>query len=202
MKAFGRSTAIRWLKFNTVGALGIVVQLAVLFGLRSVFHLSYLAATAFAVEGAVVHNFLWPERYTWADRVHPSWQRSLPLLWRFNLTTGGVSILANLALMKVLVGLGHINYLLANGIAIALCSLANFLVSEEWVFRVKDKNVATGSPFHRNLTPDVERPSRNSCLPAAACKPQPRGRVAGLSRSPASTSSARSIPKAVSTRAP
>lgn len=28
------------------------------------------------------------------------------------------------------------NYLLANAIAITLCSLANFLVSEEWVFDV------------------------------------------------------------------
>jgi putative flippase GtrA len=34
--------------------------------------------------------------------------------------------------MKVMVGMGHVNYLLAN--AIALCSVANFLVSEEWVF--------------------------------------------------------------------
>jgi putative flippase GtrA len=37
-------------------------------------------------------------------------------------------------LMKMLVGQGHMNYLFANAIAIALCSLANFLVSDEWVF--------------------------------------------------------------------
>ena len=43
-------------------------------------------------------------------------------------------MVGNLALMKVLVGLGHMNYLLANAIAIVLCSAANFLVSEEWVF--------------------------------------------------------------------
>jgi putative flippase GtrA len=36
--------------------------------------------------------------------------------------------------MKVMLGLGHVHYLIANGIAIAVCSLANFLVSEEWVF--------------------------------------------------------------------
>jgi putative flippase GtrA len=55
-------------------------------------------------------------------------------LLRFNLTNGAVSILGNLALMKVMVGQGHMNYLLANAIAIALCSLANFLVSDGWVF--------------------------------------------------------------------
>ena len=129
-----RSTAVRWMKFNSVGALGIALQLAVLFVLKSGFHLSYLPATALAVETAVVHNFLWHERYTWADRVQPSWRKSLPRLLRFNLTTGGVSIAGNLALMKLLVGLGDLNYLAANGIAIALCSLSNFLLSEVWVF--------------------------------------------------------------------
>lgn len=63
-----------------------------------------------------------------------SWRQSLARLARFNLTTGGVSIVGNLALMPVMVGVGHMNYLVANGIAIALCSLANFLVIEEWVF--------------------------------------------------------------------
>jgi putative flippase GtrA len=125
---------LRWLKFNAVGALGIGVQLAVLLGLESGLHLSYLLATALAVEAAVIHNFLWHERYTWVDRVQPSWRKSLPRLLRFNLTTGAVSIAGNLALMKMLVGLGHMNYLVANGVAIAVCSLVNFLVSEEWVF--------------------------------------------------------------------
>jgi putative flippase GtrA len=133
-------TVFRWLKFNLVGGFGIAVQLVVLLGLKSGFHLSYLPATALAVEAAVVHNFLWHERYTWADRVQPSWRKSLPRLLRFNLTTGGVSIAGNLAVMKVMVGLGHINYLLANGISIALCSLVNFLVSEEWVFEGGAKN--------------------------------------------------------------
>ena len=133
----GRQTVLRWLKFNAIGGLGIFVQFSVLLALEGLFHLNYLLATALAVEAAVVHNFLWHERYTWADRVQPSWRRSLPRLLRFNLTTGGVSIAGNLALMKLLVGLGHLNYLLANGVAIALCSLVNFLVSEGWVFTEK-----------------------------------------------------------------
>ena len=124
----------RWLKFNLVGALGIAVQLTVLLGLKSGMHLNYLLATALAVETALVHNFLWHERYTWADRVQPSWSKSLPRLLRFNLATGGVSIAGNLALMKILVSLAHMNYLIANAVAIASCSLLNFLVSEEWIF--------------------------------------------------------------------
>jgi putative flippase GtrA len=138
------STLVRWCKFNLVGGIGIFVQFAALFFLRSVMHFHYLAATAIAVEAAVVHNFVWHEQFTWVDRTKAgrlksdrgeSWRRSLPRLLRFNLSNGAVSILGNLALMKVMVGQGHMNYLLANAIAITLCSLANFLVSETWVFQ-------------------------------------------------------------------
>lgn len=128
------SSLVRWLKFNFVGGIGIGVQFAALFVLKSLLNFNYLFATAVAVEAAVVHNFVWHEQFTWADRVQPSWRGSLPRLLRFNLANGAVSILGNLALMKVMVGEGHMNYLLANAIAIALCSLANFLVSNEWVF--------------------------------------------------------------------
>ena len=133
------STLLRWCKFNFVGGIGIGVQFAALFLVKSIVHFNYLAATAIAVEAAVVHNFVWHEQFTWVDRtrvegLQPRRRRSLPRLVRFNLTNGAVSIIGNLALMRVMVGQGHMNYLLANGIAITLCSVANFLVSEMWVF--------------------------------------------------------------------
>ena len=139
MKAGCRSSIrtsifLRWLRFNLVGGIGIAVQLVLLFLLKSILHFNYLAATALAVEATVIHNFLWHERYTWADRLQPSWRNSLPRLLRFNLTNGAVSIAGNLGLMKLMVDIGHMNYLVANAIAIALCSLVNFVVSNEYVF--------------------------------------------------------------------
>jgi putative flippase GtrA len=125
---------VRWCKFNLVGGMGIGVQFVALFLLKSVLHFDYLLATAIAVQAAVVHNFVWHEQFTWADRVDSSWRSCFHRFARFNLTTGLVSILGNLALMKVMVGFGHMNYLVANGVAIALCSVANFLVSDNWVF--------------------------------------------------------------------
>jgi putative flippase GtrA len=119
------------MKFNFVGGIGIAVQFAALFVFKSLLHLDYLAATAVAVEAAVLHNFLWHERFTWADRMKADRTRRL---LRFQFANGAVSIVGNLALMKLMVGVGHMNYLAANAIAIALCSLANFLVSDEWVF--------------------------------------------------------------------
>src|SRR2546430_16091794 len=63
-----RRTGLRWLKFNFVGLVGIGVQLLALALLKSGLHLNYLLATALAVETAVVHNFLWHERFTWRGR--------------------------------------------------------------------------------------------------------------------------------------
>jgi putative flippase GtrA len=128
------SIFLRWLRFNLVGGIGIAVQLVLLFLLKSILHFNYLAATGLAVEATVIHNFVWHERFTWADRLQPSWRNSLQRLLRFNFANGAVSMAGNLGLMKLMVGIGHMNYLVANAIAIALCSLVNFVVSNEYVF--------------------------------------------------------------------
>ena len=129
--------ARRWLRFTTVGGMGIVVQLAVLAILKGLLAIDYLLATALAVEIAVLHNFVWHERWTWSERTRGR-RRTLLLLerlLRFNVTTGMVSILSNLVLMRLLVGQVHLHYLLANLLTIAICSLANFVVSELFVFQ-------------------------------------------------------------------
>jgi len=133
----GRELARRYLKFSTVGGMGIFVQLAALAALKSLAGLHYLLATALAVEAAVLHNFAWHERWTWMERT--AGRRQIrPLLGRlarFNVTTGLLSIASNLVLMRLLVGRLHLHYLLANILTIAICSLANFLLSEFFVFR-------------------------------------------------------------------
>jgi putative flippase GtrA len=123
------------LRFYAVGALGIVVQLTALALLKSGLHMDYLLATALAVEAAVLHNFFWHERWTWADRLrHVSTGRAGRLV-RFHLTNGVVSILGNLILMKVLVSRGDVPYLYANGLIIAILSVVNFLAADQLVFR-------------------------------------------------------------------
>ena len=92
------------MKFNFVGGIGMVVQLAALAVFRSLLRLDYLVATGLAVEIAVIHNFLWHERFTWADRAATRPFQSLVRLAKFNATNGAVSIAGNLALMRLLAG--------------------------------------------------------------------------------------------------
>jgi len=129
-----QGAAWRWMKFNLVGWVGIVVQLVVLTALKSGLRLNYLWATALAVEAAVIHNYLWHQRFTWADRPAGS---EIARFARFNLTTGAFSIAGNLVLMKLMVDVAHVQYLLANIITIATCSLLNFVVSDRLVFKAR-----------------------------------------------------------------
>ncbi len=126
----------RLLKFHMVGVIGIGVQLCFLFVFRTVLHLNYLLATALAVECAVLHNFLWHEHFTWSDRSGGS-SGSLRRLLRFNLSTGLISIVGNLVLMRLLVGSLHLQYMLANILSIGACSLLNFWASDQMVFQAE-----------------------------------------------------------------
>ena len=96
----------RLVKFHMVGAVGIGVQLCFLFLFKTLLHMNYLLATGLAVECAVLHNFLWHEHFTWADR-REGRSGMLRRLFRFNLTTGMISIVGNLLLMRLLVGSLH-----------------------------------------------------------------------------------------------
>jgi putative flippase GtrA len=124
----------RWLKFNAVGAAGIGVQLLALALFKSGLGWPLDVATAAAVETAVLHNFFWHERWTWRER-RGGWRESLTRLLRFNLTTGLLSIAANVIFTRLLVDRFRVPYLAANLMAIAITSIGNFLVSEYLVFR-------------------------------------------------------------------
>ena len=126
-----RDTWIHWLKFNAVGGMGIGVQLIALTALKSGLHVDYLPATALAVEAAVVHNFVWHERFTWVERES---KNVAARFLKFNLTAGAFSILGNLVMMAILVDLARMSYLLANLTTIVVCSLCNFVVSDRFVF--------------------------------------------------------------------
>ena len=129
------STFRVWLKFNMVGLIGVGVQLIVLTALKSGLGWNYLAATTIAVESAVLHNFTWHERWTWLERTRSSATGLIGRLIRFHLANGLISIAGNLGLMWLFVSRLRLNYFLANLVAIATCSILNFLASDRLVFR-------------------------------------------------------------------
>jgi len=125
---------MRIVKFSAVGAMGIAVQVAVLAALTHI-HVHYLIATIAGVEAAVLHNFCWHQRFTWRDRgVCNVWTR----LARFHLSNAGISLVGNVVVMRVLVGVFRMPPIAANLFAIAVCAAVNYLASDYWVFEMSN----------------------------------------------------------------
>ena len=126
---------IRWVKFNLVGAGGMVVQLAALAVFNRVARGHYLFATAAAIELTLLHNFAWHARFTWCDRLEES--AIFSQLLRFHLSNGVVSLLGNLVLMWILVQEARLPLLVSNALAILCCSTLNFVLADRWAFAQK-----------------------------------------------------------------
>jgi putative flippase GtrA len=124
-----------WIKFNIVGVFGFALQTGVLFALtHGALRVSYLAATAIAVELAVLNNFAWHQRWTWSDRPAATTKQTLHRLAKFNITTGLVSIAGNLVIMNLLVGRFGLPITGANLASVAGCSLLNFVLADRFAF--------------------------------------------------------------------
>ena len=131
----GAAQIRRWMAFNLVGLLGVLIQLSTLAVLTGWLGLHYLLGTGLAVEAAVLHNFIWHERWTWSDRVGDDKAGMGKRLVRFHLANGALSVGGNLILMRIFVGSFSMNYAVANLVTICICSILNFLAGDRFVFQ-------------------------------------------------------------------
>jgi len=137
----------RWITFNVVGLLGFAVQLLALWSLLRL-GLALEPAVALAVLVTVSHNFAWHERVTWADRPrHGRLGRWLA----FNVTTGLVSIVANVVVTSMLVTTMALPAVAANLVAVSAASVANYLVSEHLTFSDPSALRSSRSPPKKSL---------------------------------------------------
>ncbi len=121
-------------RFNTVGALGILVQVVVIWTLTDVASVPYLPATVAGVSAAVLHNFFWHLCWTWSDRALTPAESARALV-RFTAANGVVSLAGNAVVMAVLVGTAGLHPVPAAVLAIAACGIANYWLADRVVFR-------------------------------------------------------------------
>ena len=117
--------------FALVGAVGFACQLAALH-LLVVGGLPVGVSTAAAVLTAVAHNFLWHRRWTWRDRAVAPVSAPTQLL-RFVGLNGLVSLAGNVVITAGLAASG-MPVLAANGVAVVVCSVVNFVLADRMVF--------------------------------------------------------------------
>jgi len=125
---------MRFSRFNLVGLLGAILQLVLINLLTKRLRLPIFAATLIAVEIAVLHNFLWHQRFTWPDRKTAGFWQSGKRLMRFHAANGLISLCGNSVAMHWLVERLQFPVLPSTLAAIAVCAVMNFLLADRWVY--------------------------------------------------------------------
>lgn len=129
----------RFMKFGTVGASGVLVNLGVLYLCREFLFVAIQSpgmrlnlSLAVAILFATVNNFFWNRTWTWSDRKqHPD--KHLLLHFGQYALACWVGIVLQVLLTNLLVI--YLHYLVANALAIVFASVFNFLVNNFWTFR-------------------------------------------------------------------
>jgi putative flippase GtrA len=145
----------RFMKFGTVGASGVVVNLGVLYLCQEFLFIAIQStgmrlniSLVVAIFFATVNNFYWNRIWTWSDRHHHPDKHLLLHFGQYALAcwvgTGLQVLLTNLFVI-------YMHYLFANAGAIVIASVFNFLVNNFWTFR-------SHSPWMRSHCPSFQSP--------------------------------------------
>ncbi len=130
----GAGRCWRFSKFSLVGIIGAALQLTMVSLLTHYLRVCTVAAAAVAVEIAIIHNFAWHERFTWPDRGKAKIYGKAVRFGKFQATNGLLSLIGNVALAYWLAQRLQIPLVFSTGLAIAACSLANFLLADRLIY--------------------------------------------------------------------
>lgn len=123
-------------KYFTVGFLGLVINFSGLWFLVEVFNWHPALANLVSAELAVISNFYWNNRWTYADRKHQSLTRFFWKLFQFNLTSAiGVSIIQSGAIYSLTTFFGRRFYIFHWLLATSLLVVYNFTVYSKVIWR-------------------------------------------------------------------
>ncbi len=126
----------RILKFGTVGASGIVVNMGTLYLLTESGLIPYFIASIIAIELSILSNFTINYLWTWRDRHDAGtvWAK----LARYHIVVGITAYLGNYMILIGLTELVGLHYLLSNIIGIGVAMMANFVINDLWTFRKRE----------------------------------------------------------------
>lgn len=138
------NSTTRWVRFNLVGVAGFIVQMLTLGAITRWAGMEMHTAVPVAVLVAVSHNFLWHEHITWPGQLRAGRMRR----WvSFNLSTGVISVMANVILTTLVVAATGAPLLAANAAAVVIASVVNFHVTDRYVFTRDTPNLMRCAPL-------------------------------------------------------
>lgn len=131
----------RFLRFSLVGFSGVFVDMAIFYLLSDPSTLAWglTRSKIIAAEMAIINNFLWNDRWTFADiaRDQKGLNQRLKRFFKFNLICLAGLIL-NVLLLNFFFNVLHINPYIANLMAIAMVTIWNFWMNLKLSWRVTE----------------------------------------------------------------
>jgi putative flippase GtrA len=143
----------RWGRFLLSGLVGFFCQVTALWLLVSLTTMHYAVATVFAVEIAIVINFILHERWTWADRTGTG--GAFGRLIQFNALTGLTSIVGGVVVTALFVENFGMHAVPANVLSVVLLGIVNFVGADTLVFRSAIVLLCVGAAGPRHATADT-----------------------------------------------
>ena len=122
------------LKYYVVGAIGVLVNLGLLYSLTEFVGLWYLVSYIIAISVSITLNFTFNKFWTFSDSKNS--QRTLVIYLKFV----GVSLLGmgiQLGSVYLLVETLLVYYMLAALISIGIASGINFIINRRWTFGIR-----------------------------------------------------------------
>lgn len=128
----------RPLKFGTVGASGVAINMGLLYGLTEFAGLFYLISAGIAVETSIIWNYFWNEVWTFSEIGEESMEKFFERLGKFN-AVSLVGMGLNLTILYALTEFADLHYLISNLFAIIAVFVWNYLGNLKWTWKDNQK---------------------------------------------------------------
>ncbi len=122
---------IEFFKFGTVGAMGTLVNIAVLFALTEYGGIYYLFSAVCSFIVALVFNFTLNKLWTFGEKFHES---TVPKFFKFT-TVSLAALCVNLLFLWLFTEVFGVYYILSQVGAIGMAFMINFTGNKLWTFK-------------------------------------------------------------------
>lgn len=122
---------IQFLKFCIVGAIGTVLNIAVMYSLTEFFNIFYMVSALFSFVASVTNNFVLNKIWTFNEKIK---ERIFSKYTKF-FTISIFALIVNLIFLYGFVEYFKIWYIFAQVLAIGVALFVNFFGNKKWTFR-------------------------------------------------------------------
>lgn len=124
----------QFIKFGIVGAIGTLINIAILYSLTEYIDIYYIISEIIAFFVAGLNNYIWNKLWTFKEKIKDQVVSKYVQFIVISL----ISLFVNISTLYVLVEYFKFWYVLAEVVAIVIAFLLNFIGNKVWTFRSKD----------------------------------------------------------------